>query len=30
MGSHIIKGYFISQMVFVDFKFSSPVMTFLL
>jgi hypothetical protein len=30
MGSYIIKGYFIFQMVHVDFKFTSPVMTFLL
>jgi hypothetical protein len=30
MGSYIIKDYFIFQMVHVNFKFSSPVMTFLL
>jgi hypothetical protein len=30
MGSYIIKGYFASQMVHVNFEFSSPVMTFLL
>jgi hypothetical protein len=30
MGSYIIKGYFIFQMVDVDFKFSNPVMIFLL
>jgi hypothetical protein len=30
MGSYIIKDYFISQMVHVDFKFSSHIMTFLL
>ena len=30
MGSYIIKGYFIFQMVNVDFKFSNPIMIFLL
>ena len=30
MGSYIIKGYFISQMVHINFKFSSPFITFLL
>jgi hypothetical protein len=30
MGSYIIKGYFIFQMVHVDFEFSSLVMIFLL
>ena len=30
IGSYIIKGYFISQMVHVNFKFSNLVMTFLL
>jgi hypothetical protein len=29
MGSYIIKGYFIFQMVHVDFKFSTPGMAFL-
>jgi hypothetical protein len=30
IGFYIIKGYFLSQMVHVNFEFSSPVMTFLL